>query len=79
MNHLYRYLNPTYFGNATEILRNVLKSSLRTCLAGNGPGFREFAYTMVSLPNSKGGFGVTDPCVLEQYAYISTYIAAYEE
>jgi hypothetical protein len=79
VNHLYRYINPTYFGNATEILRNVLKSSLRTCLAGNDPGFGEFAYTMASLPNSKGGFGVTDPRVLEQYAYISTYIATYEE
>jgi hypothetical protein len=79
VNHLYRYTNPTYFRNATEILRNVLKSSLRTCLAGNGPGFGEFAYTMASLPNSKGGFGITDPRVLEQYAYISMYIATYEE
>ena len=79
VNHLYRYIHPTHFRNATEKLRCVLKSSLRTCLAGNGPGFEEFAYTMASLPNSKGGFNVTDPCVLEQYAYFSTYIATKEE
>ena len=79
VNHLYRYIHPTHFGNATEKLRCVLKSSLRTCLAGNGPGFGEFAYTMASLPNSRGGFNVTDPCVLVQYAYISTYIATKEE
>jgi hypothetical protein len=79
VNHLYRYIHPTYFGNTTEILRNVLKSRLRTCLAGNSPGFGEFAYTMASLPNSKGGFKVTEPRVLEQYAYIAMYIATNEE
>ncbi len=73
VNHLYRYINPTYFGNATEILRNVLKSSLRTCLAGNGPGFGEFAYTMASLPNSKGGFGVTDPHVGTICLYLNVH------
>jgi hypothetical protein len=56
-----------------------LKSSLRTCLAGNGPVFGDFEYTMAALPNSKGGFGVTDPSVLIQYAYISMYLATREE
>jgi hypothetical protein len=27
VNHLYRYIHPTHFGNATEKLRSVLKSS----------------------------------------------------
>jgi hypothetical protein len=79
VNHLYRSTNPKHVKIATEILRNVLKSSLRTCLAGNRPGFGEFAYTMASLPSSKGGFGVTDPRVLEQYAYIAMYIETCEE
>jgi hypothetical protein len=60
-------------------LRKELQSSLRTCLTGNAPGFGEFAYTMASLPNSKGGFGVTDPSTLEQYAFISMFISTNEE
>ncbi len=72
VNHLYRTIYPSYFENTTNTLRNELKTSLRSCLTGNSPGFGEFAYTMASLPNSKGGFGISDPRVLEQYAYIDS-------
>jgi hypothetical protein len=79
VNHLYRTIHPSYFGSTTETLRNELKSSLRTCLTGNSPGFGEFAYTMASLPNSKGGFGISDPRVLEQYVYIAMFITTKDE
>jgi hypothetical protein len=77
--HLYRTINPLHTKDPTRILRDKLKSVLRTCLAGDAPGFGEFAYTMASLPNSEEGFGVTDPRVLEQYAYISAYISTKDE
>jgi hypothetical protein len=34
---------------------------------------------MASLPNSKGGFGISDPRVLEQYAYIAMFITTKDE
>lgn len=79
VNYLYRTTIPKHFGNATTALRNELKASLRTCLVGNSSGFGEFAYVMASLPNSQGGFGVTDPRVTEQCAFISMYIETNEE
>jgi hypothetical protein len=56
-----------------------LESVLRAYLIGNAPGFGEFAYNMASLPNSNGGFGVTDPCVIHQYACILAYISTKDE
>jgi hypothetical protein len=77
--HLHRTIHPSYFENTTDMLRDELKNSMRSCLTGNSPGFGEFAYTMTSLPNSKGGFGISDPRVLEQYAYIAMFITTKEE
>jgi hypothetical protein len=77
--HILRTMYPSYIEESTRILRDKLKSVLRTCLAGDAPGFGEFAYTMASLPNSKGGSGVTNPLVVQKYAYISAYISTKDE
>ena len=44
VNHLYRVIKPFYFEDATDMLRDEMKNSLRSCLTGNSPGFGEFAY-----------------------------------
>mgnify|MGYP000193649203 FL=1 len=79
VNHLYRTIHPSYFENSTDMLRDELKNSMRSCLTGSSPGFGEFAYTMASLPNSKGGFGISDPRILEQYAYVAMFITTKNE
>jgi hypothetical protein len=57
VNHLYRTIHPSYFESTTETLRNELKSSLRTCLTGNSPGFGEFAYIWLPFQTLRGDLG----------------------
>jgi hypothetical protein len=64
VNHLFRNIHPDHMEDATILLSDKLKSAMRACLVGNAPGFGELEFTLASLPNSKGGFGITDPHVL---------------
>jgi hypothetical protein len=75
VNHLFRTISPDYMEDATILLSDKLKSAMRACLVGNAPGFGDLEFTLASLPNSKGGFGITDPHVLKKYAYIAAFIS----
>jgi hypothetical protein len=59
------------FSNLLYIFVNYKKG-----LAGNSPGFGEFAYTMASLPNSKGGIccKTLRSRILASYAFDSSFV-----
>ena len=67
MVYLLRCILPQLISQSIEIMEGILFQYLRSIVVGDGPGFGDFQFNLVTLPTTFSGLGIYNPADISQF------------